>query len=223
MTARAFVLDFGGVITRTVFETQAENERALGLPAGTLDWRGPLDPERDALWRSMQAGEISERDYYLARVRETGRLVNENWTTMAQFLRRIRGADPAAAIRPEARAAIDAARRRDIKLAVLSNELDLFYGPEFRARLPFLRDFDLVVDATYTGILKPDPRAYALVTQGLALPAAQCVFLDDQERNVAGAARAGFDAVRFDVTRPRESFRTALERLGLPTEDQQYA
>jgi hypothetical protein len=32
VSARAFVLDFGGVITRTVFETQAENERALGLP-----------------------------------------------------------------------------------------------------------------------------------------------------------------------------------------------
>jgi putative hydrolase of the HAD superfamily len=32
VSARALVLDFGGVITRTVFETQAENERALGLP-----------------------------------------------------------------------------------------------------------------------------------------------------------------------------------------------
>jgi putative hydrolase of the HAD superfamily len=219
MTPRALVLDFGGVITRTVFETQAENERALGLPPGTLAWRGPFDLAGDALWRSMLAGTISERDYYRMRAQETGRFVNEQWSSPAEFLRRIRGADPAAAIRPEALAAIGAAKRGGARLAILSNELDLFYGPELRAQLPFLRYFDLIVDATYTCILKPDPRAYVLVTEGLALAASHCVFVDDQERNVAGARAAGMDAVHFDVTRPAEGFRRALARLGLPTEE----
>jgi putative hydrolase of the HAD superfamily len=223
MTPRALVLDFGGVITRTVFETQPENERALGLPPGALAWRGPFDPAGDALWRSMQAGAISERDYYRLRTQETGRLVNEEWTTPAEFLRRVRGADPAAAIRPEALAAIGAARRGGARLAVLSNELDLFYGAELRAQLPFLREFDLIVDATYTGILKPDPRAYALVADGLALPAGCCVLVDDQERNVAGARAAGMDAVHFDVTRPAEGFRAALARLGLKMESEHHA
>jgi putative hydrolase of the HAD superfamily len=223
MRPRALVLDFGGVITRTVFETQPENERALGLPPGTLAWRGPFDPAGDALWRSMLAGTISERDYYRVRARETGRLVNEEWTTPAEFLLRVRGTDPSAAIRPGALAAIGAAKRGGARLAILSNELDLFYGSEFRARLPFLRDFDLVVDATYTGILKPDPRAYALVADGLGLPAGSCVFVDDQERNVAGAHAAGMDAVHFDVTRPAEGFRRALARLGLETESEHHA
>lgn len=223
MPPRALILDFGGVITRTVFETQAENERALGLPPGTLTWRGPFDPSGDALWRSMQAGAITERDYYRARARETGRLVNEAWTTPAELLRRIRRADPASAIRPEALAAVGAAKRGGVALAILSNELDLFYGSEFRAQLPFLRDFDLIVDATYTGILKPDPRAYALVCDGLALPAGRCVFVDDQERNVAGAAHAGLDAVHFDVTRPAEGFAAALARLGLQMENEHHA
>ena len=31
---RALILDFGGVISRTLFETHDETERALGLPAG---------------------------------------------------------------------------------------------------------------------------------------------------------------------------------------------
>jgi putative hydrolase of the HAD superfamily len=223
MTPRALVLDFGGVITRTVFETQPENEQALGLAPGTLAWRGPFDPAGDALWRSMLAGAISERDYYRARAQETGRLVNEAWTTPAEFLRRVRGADPASAIRPEALAAIGAAKRGGARLAILSNELDLFYGPGFRQELPFLREFDLIVDATYTGILKPEPRAYALVSDGLGLPAACCVFVDDQERNIEGARAAGMDAVHFDVIRPAEGFRRALARLGLETESEHHA
>ena len=57
----ALVLDFGGVISRIVFETQPENERTLGLKLGTLNWRGPFDPENDPIWQDMQAERISER------------------------------------------------------------------------------------------------------------------------------------------------------------------
>ena len=213
--SKALVLDFGGVISRTVFETHADNERALGLAPGTLAWRGPFDPEGDHLWRDMQAGLISERDYWYARARETGKRVGEEWTTLPQFLQRIRGDQPANAIRPEALAAIAATRRAGRKLAILSNELDLFYGAGFRAKLPFLADFDLIVDATYTGILKPDCRAYQSIGDGLALPLGDCVFVDDQQRNVEGARAAGMQAVAFDIARPAESYAEALALLRL--------
>lgn len=213
--ASALVLDFGGVISRTIFETQPDNERALGLTPGTLGWRGPFQPSGDPLWCSMQAGEITEREYYFTRARETGRLVGEDWTSLPQFLQRIRGADPQSAIRPEAVAAISSVRKVGAKLAILSNELDLFYGPDFRAKLPFLPDIDLIVDATYTGILKPDPRAYAFVTDGLRLAAGDCVFVDDQIKNIRGAEAAGFRTIHFDVTRPAESYRAALAHFGL--------
>jgi putative hydrolase of the HAD superfamily len=213
--ARALVLDFGGVITRTLFETHATTERALGLAPGTLTWRGPFAPETDAPWREMQAGRISERDYWLARTREVGRLVGEQWDRMEQFVTRARGADPEAVIRPEAVAAIDAAAAAGCRLAILSNELDLFYGAGFRARLPLLARFDAIVDATHTGILKPDARAYAAAAEALGVAAPDCVFVDDQPRNVEGALRAGMQAVHFDVTQPAASYRHALALLGI--------
>lgn len=216
MKQRALVLDFGGVISRTLFETHALTERALGLAPGTLTWRGPFDPAGDALWRDMQADHISERDYYLARAREVGRLVGEHWDRMETLVQRARGADVHAVIRPEAVAAIHAAKAAGCKLAVLSNELDLFYGTDFRGRLPLLSQFDVIVDATYTQILKPDPRAYALCVEELGLPAADCVFVDDQWRNVTGGHRAGLQVVHFDVTQPRASYDQALALLGLP-------
>lgn len=214
-TCQALVLDFGGVISRTVFETHAETEKTLGLAPGTLTWRGPFDPATDPLWRAMQAGEISEREYWTIRARETGALVGEVWDSVPEFLQRIRGTG-ANVVRPEALAAIARARQAGRKLAILSNELDLFYGPGFRKNLPFLDDLDLIVDATYTGVLKPDPRAYGFVTDGLAVPAQACVFVDDQLRNIRGAAAVGMATVHFDVRAPAEGFARALAYLGIP-------
>ncbi len=212
---RALVLDFGGVISRTLFETHALSEAALGLPAGTLTWRGPFDPASDPLWQDMQADKISERDYWLARTREVGRLVGEHWDRMETFVQRARGADVEAVIRPEAVATIEAAQAAGCRLAVLSNELDLFYGADFRRRLPLLGRFDVVIDATYTHVLKPDPRAYATCIEQLGLRPEDCVFVDDQARNVDGARRAGMPAVHFDVMQPRASYDQALRLLGL--------
>ena len=213
---RALVLDFGGVVSRTLFETHALSEQALGLPAGTLAWRGPFDPAGDPLWCDMQADRITERDYWLARTREVGRLLGEDWTAMSTFVQRARGADVQAIIRPEAVAAIRAVRAAGCRLAILSNELDLFYGVDFRRRLPLLDLFDVVVDATHTGILKPDARAYALCTDALGLPPSACVFVDDQWRNVEGGRRAGLQVVHFDVLQPQAGYDQALGLLGLP-------
>lgn len=218
-TAQALVLDFGGVISRMLFETHDLTEQALCLPRGTLTWRGPFDPASDPLWQDMQADRLSERDYWMARTREVGRLVGEEWNAMETFVQRARGADVEAVIRPEAIAIIQAAKAAGKRLAILSNELDLFYGADFRHRLPLLQHFDVIVDATYTGILKPDPRAYAAVTEALGLPAGDCVFVDDQRRNADGGVKAGMRVVHFDVLHPQASFDVAARLLHLPTQE----
>lgn len=163
----------------------------------------------------MQADRISERDYWLARTREVGRLVGEEWTEMQTFVQRARGADVQAVIRPEAVAAIHAVKAAGCRLAILSNELDLFYGAGFRNRLPLLDLFDLVCDATHSHILKPDARAYQACLDQLGLPAEACVFVDDQARNIGGAQRVGLRCVLFDVGQPGASFQRALALLGV--------
>ncbi|WP_276990220.1 HAD-IA family hydrolase [Lentibacter algarum] len=219
MNTRALILDFGGVISRTLFETHDLSEKALGLPNGSLTWQGPFAPEADPLWRAMQADEISERDYWKSRTAEVAKLVGQNWNEMSDFVRAARGADPDAVIRPEFRTTIAACKAAGVRLAILSNELDLFYGSDFREKLPFLKDFEVIVDATYTGILKPDARAYEQVLQELGLPAADCVFVDDQLRNIKGAEALGLPAVHFDVMAPSQSYAEALRLLDLERTD----
>lgn len=215
---RALILDFGGVVTRTLFETHDLTERALGLAPGTLTWRGPFDPDSDPLWQDMQAGRISERDYWHRRTREVAELARRDWRQMSDFVRAARGADPQAVIRPEFLAAMARARAAGVQLAILSNELDLFYGADFRDRLPFLADFNAIVDATHTGILKPDPRAYRACLDALGVAARDCVFVDDQPRNVAGARAVGLAAVQFDVADPAAGYDRALRMLGVREE-----
>ncbi|PKA44482.1 HAD family hydrolase [Rhizobium sullae] len=212
---RALILDFGGVVTRTLFETHDITERALGLPAGTLTWRGPFDPANDPLWVSMQNRKISERDYWMTRTKEVGQLVGEDWSDMKTFVQRARGAEAELVLRPEALDAITRAKDAGLRLGVLSNELDLFYGVEFRKRFPLIDLFDAIVDATYTKILKPDPRAYEQVIYEIGLPRGACVFVDDQLKNIEGAAAVGLPHVHFDVTRPADGYARALSMLGL--------
>lgn len=212
---KALILDFGGVVTRTLFETHDITERALGLASGTLTWKGPFDPSSDPLWTRMQNREITERDYWLERARETGRLVGEDWSDMKTFVQRARGAEAELVLRPEARATIIAVKEAGMKLAILSNELDLFYGVEFRKRFPLIDRFDAIVDATYTGILKPDPRAYEMAIEAVGVPKEHCVFVDDQKKNIEGADAVGLPNVHFDVTDPAAGYATARRMLGL--------
>ncbi len=212
---QALVLDFGGVITKTLFETHSLTERALGLEPGKLTWRGPFAPETDPLWVSMQSDEITEREYWLTRSRETGALIGQNWNAMSDLLIAARGDQPNDVIRPEFLETLDRAKAAGCAVAILSNELDLFYGPKFRTRLEFLPQIDVIHDATYTQMLKPAASAYENMIADLGMRAANCVFVDDQRRNVDGAKAVGMNTVHFDVMNPAQSYAEAERLLGL--------
>lgn len=216
---RVLLVDFGGVISRTLFETHDETERVLGLKLGTLAWRGPLDPDGDPLWQSMQRGEIHEHDYWRTRAREVGAMVGEVWRGPLDYMRRVRGVDPNYAIRPEAIAAIERLKAAGIRIVMLSNGLDEFYGADVRKRMRVLRHIDAIVDATYTGVLKPDPIAYQQALDAAGARADEAVFVDDQPANIAGAERVGIESVQFEVTRPAESWARVEALFATPEEE----
>jgi FMN phosphatase YigB (HAD superfamily) len=81
------------------------------------------------------------------------------------------------------------------------------------ARFPFLGTaFRDVVVSGREGMLKPEAAIFALCLERNGLAAADCVFVDDSARNVAGATALGFDALLF--TTPA-ALRADLELRGL--------
>ena len=212
------LLDFGSVVGLSLFEDLGAIERAFALPAGTLDWSGPLEGRDDPLWRAMQAGELTERDYWHQRAEELGARVGRPLDVVG-MIRAAREHDPDGCVRPEARALIDAARAAGRRVGLLTNELVLFYGEALARRLRVLDAFDTIVDGTWTRILKPDPRAYRMACVALDAAPGDVVFVDDQRRNVDGALACGLQAIHLDVNRPRDAFDEAARRLGLPPLD----
>lgn len=200
----ALILDFGSVISYSVFERHRATEKRLGLAEGSVCWWGPLKPEEDPLWRDMLADRISEREYWARLATFVGGMVGQDWQPL-DFLRAARSPDLNDEIRPEITRLVKAAKAGGARLAVLSNELELFYGAEALAEIRLLGEFDVIVDATHTQILKPDPKAYHLVLDALAINARRAVFLDDQPRNVAGGERVGLNSIFFDVRDPQGS------------------
>ena len=208
------LLDFGSVVCLSLFEDLGAIERAFALPAGSLDWTGPLERGHDPLWRAMLAGELSERDYWHRRAAELGERVGRPLDVVS-MIRAAREHDPDGCVRPEARALIDAARAAGRRVGLLTNELVLFYGEALARRLRVLDAFDTIVDGTWTRILKPDPRAYRMACVALEAAPADVVFIDDQPRNVAGGLACGLQAIHLDVNRPHLAFAEAARRLGL--------
>lgn len=212
---RGLLLDFGSVLSVSVFERHRETERLLGLPKGHLTWLGPLAPASDPLWQSMQRDEISERQYWDQRAAEVGLMVGEEGWGMQTLLERIRQTDPEGVVRPAMARLIRQAKAGGVKIGILSNELELFYGAPFLTRLSVLRDVDVLIDATHTGILKPDPRSYQSAIEALGLAPDEILFVDDQFRNIAGAVRAGLQTQHFDLRDVAGSIAAIRARLNL--------
>ncbi len=211
----ALLLDYGSVITYSAFEIMDRAEKRLRLPPGTLDWRGPLDPATDPLWVDMQNDVISERSYWEKRATQVGQLLGQSWTPL-DFFRAIRGNDLNEDLRPEIAALVADARAAGLKTGILTNELELFGGPELCSSVEIIDCMDVVVDATHTKVLKPDPRAYQIAAERLGVIPNAIVFVDDQPRNVLGAERAGLLGIHFDICNARQSISTVRAAIGLP-------
>lgn len=213
---KALLLDFGSVISVSVFERHRDTEQILGLPTGTLTWLGPIEPDTDPLWLAMQRDEITERDYWSMRAKELGELIGETGWDVQTMLTRVRQTDPNAIVRPEVKRVIRAAKASGILVGILSNELELFYGHEFLSRMDVLSDMSVIVDATHNGILKPDPRAYALAVEGFGVKPNEVLFVDDQFRNIVGAVNIGMQTQFFDLRDVDGNLAAIAARLRLP-------
>ncbi len=108
-------------------------------------------------------------------------------------------------------AIVEALRARRRRLFALTNfSTETF--PIAQARCPSLALFEDTVVSGEVGLVKPDPRIYALAIERCRLEPARTVFVDDHPVNVEAARAQGFHALQF--TTP-ERLRQALQSLAL--------
>jgi putative hydrolase of the HAD superfamily len=100
-------------------------------------------------------------------------------------------------------------------VGILTNDLTAFHDQRWLDRMTILREFDHMVDGRSDGVLKPDARAYTLMAERMGVEPADCVFIDDQPGNLAGAEAVGMRTVHLDPVNPGPGFAEARQMLGL--------
>lgn len=107
--------------------------------------------------------------------------------------------DPRRTLRafPDARPALEQARRRGYRVGVLSN-FTLLDLPGSLEALGLGEWVDVALSAAMIGTAKPAPEAYQAIARALGVPAEACLFVDDRAECVEGARRVGMRAWLLD-------------------------
>ena len=208
------LLDIGGVVHSTAMHLVgrlAETEPAM---KPVLERIGGIAGDRDELWQQMLRRQVTEREYWAQRAAEFGAAVGQPWDTRAMMRRFYELPEQEWLCAATIELMADA-KAAGLRLGALTNDMTAFHGPEWVARQEHLKLFDVIVDASLTGVMKPDPRAFREGAEALGLPAEQIVFLDAMPWNVEGARRAGMTAVRVPWDDPTPAIDTARELLRL--------
>lgn len=211
---RGLLLDIGGVVLRHAIEMVGLLAQLLPDLAPVVDRVGGFASKDDELWAQIESGEVTERHYWAVRAQELGAAVGEKWDTKA-MIHRMYDLPSDRWLRPEVLDLMSQVRTAGVPLGALTNDLADFHGDAWVAQQDWLRVFDVVVDASKTGIYKPDPRAYAAGAAALGLHPEEIVYLDDMAPNLVAGKLAGLQTVAVDYHHAGRAVQEARRLLGL--------
>ena len=190
------LVDYGGVLTTSVFESFRAFCRAEGVGPDTIPHLLVEDEEALAELHAFEIGRLEEAEFER---RFAGRL----GVAPERLLERI-----FAALGPDERmiGAVRAVRAAGVPTALVSNSWGLaIYDRPLLAEL-----FDAELISAEVGLRKPDPPIFLLAAKRLGLEPAECAMVDDLRPNLAAAEALGMAAV---LHRSAEATIAALERL----------
>ena len=198
----ALIVDFGGVLTTSVWPAFEAFCRGEGLEADSVRTLFRENPEALADLRELETGSVEPAEFerrFAAHLGIPGRAEG--------LIERLFGA-----LEPDDRmiAAVRAARGAGIPTGLISNSWGgAIYDDGLIAEL-----FDAVVISGEVGLHKPQPEIFRLACERLGVEPADAVFVDDLRENCAGAEAVGMAAILHRDT--TETLKRLHELLELP-------
>ena len=185
MAGRGLLLDFGGVLTSSLYGRMAEFCTGAGLPADAIA-RALATAEGRAVTARAEAGLVPQRDFEVMLARQLG--------LPADGL--IAGLMAGLAPRAEAVRLAGRARAAGKPVGLLSNSwgdggYDVYTGYDLAAM------FDAVVISHLVRLRKPERPIFELAAAKLGVEPGECVFVDDTLTNVVTARAVGMAAVHY--------------------------
>lgn len=198
--ATALLVDFDGVLRRWDPAVAAGVEREYGLTEGVL-------------------GEIA-MSWGLLQPVLTGQVSHAQWmVSVADALTPAVGADRARAavqewqsyrgeVDPEVLAFLREVRAAGIRVGLGTNATDLLDAD--LAALDLIGELDVIVNSSVVGVHKPAKEYFQAACEALGTPPGRVLFVDDEDRAVAGARVAGLSAHRWSGPADLRYLRAAL-------------
>ncbi|MEU8093313.1 MULTISPECIES: HAD-IA family hydrolase [Micromonospora] len=198
--ATALLVDFDGVLRRWDPTVAAGVEREYGLTEGVL-------------------GEIA-MSWGLLQPVLTGQVSHAQWmVSVADALTPAVGADRARAavqewqsyrgeVDPEVLAFVREVRAAGIRVGLGTNATDLLDAD--LAALDLTDELDVIVNSSVVGVHKPAKEYFQAACEALETPPGRVLFVDDEDRSVAGARVAGLSAHRWSGPADLRYLRAAL-------------
>jgi epoxide hydrolase-like predicted phosphatase len=196
----ALLVDFGGVLTTSVWDSFADFCREKGLDEDAVKRLFRQDPEAIACLRGLETGELEEDEF---EERFAGLLgLDEATDLIDSMFRGMRPCEPMVE-------AVRGAGARGVKTGLVSNSWSTsHYDRDLLEEL-----FDTVVISAEVRLHKPQPEIYRLAAERIAEPPEGCVFVDDLRENCAGAEAVGMTAILHRD--PTESIQRIEELFGI--------
>jgi epoxide hydrolase-like predicted phosphatase len=176
------LVDFGGVLTTSVWDSFADFCRDKGLAEDSMRRLFREDPVALADLRELETGRIEEEEFERRFAERLG--LEDAADLIDSMFRGMKPSEPMVA-------AVRAARASGIRTGLVSNSWSTSHYD--RALLADL--FDAVVISAEVGLHKPQPEIYLLASNRLGVEPERCVFVDDLRENCAAAEAVGMTAI----------------------------
>jgi putative hydrolase of the HAD superfamily len=178
---RGLLIDWGGVLTSSLFDSFRAFCELEGLAPETLAQRFAGDPTCRELLISLETGRIGEEEF------EPQLAATLGVTAPGLIDRMFAGSGPD----EEMIGAVRTARAAGIRTGLISNS----WGTRRYPRELLSELFDAIVISGEVGVRKPAPEMYVMGAERIGLEPARCVFVDDLPFNLAPAAELGMATV----------------------------
>jgi epoxide hydrolase-like predicted phosphatase len=176
------LVDFGGVLTTSVWDSFADFCRRNGLAENAVKRLFREDPGALGDLRELETGSIEEDEFERRFAARLG--LDEATDLIDSMFSGMKPSEPMVG-------AVRAGRASGIRTGLVTNSWSTSHYD--RGLLGEL--FDAVVISAEVGLHKPQPEIYLLASERLGIEPERCVFVDDLRENCAGAEAVGMTAI----------------------------
>ena len=193
MTARAAILDYGGVMAASPVGRIHDLADQLGMERSLVVETifGGHGDGSDNPWHDLEAGLCGFDDDFADRMQARFDAHSVRFD-LASFVSWV--CDATNEPQPRVVETVRRARAAGIPTLLLTNSVTGFF-PVIEATIPVDELFDHVLESLRIGVRKPVAQAYEMAAATLGVAPEHCVFADDQEVNVAAARALGMTGI----------------------------